>query len=217
MTIAGRTYRQLQDEVLSYQFSEGKYRSLVKTWLNDAQRIAVLQSEMRAMRASAAYTTEAGEANLELPANFNRLYEIRELATGVLLTPMDLDELDTLPASQGRPSIYTSDGTDLIVYPTPDAPYALSLRYWKLPSDMSADADLPEIPVQYHALLVAFAMWKAYLRENDYQAASVWSAEWQAGLLKMRGEVEADMFDGPRQVAGSQGDLHGSLSGGRWV
>lgn len=210
MSIAGRTYKQLQDEVLTYQFAEGKYRPLVKTWLNDAQRIAVIQSEMRTMRTSAAYTTEVGESALELPSNFSRIYEIRDTSTGIQLVPMDLDEVDTLPSTRGRPNIYTSDGTHLLVYPTPDGAYTLSLRYWRLPSDMSADTDLPEIPVQYHALLVSYAMWKAYLRENDYTAANVWATEWQGALLKMRGEVQSDMFDGPRQVPGGEGDLHGT-------
>ena len=97
-------------------------------------------------------------------------------------------------------------GDQITLWPTPDGSYPLSLRYWRLPQDMEADGDEPEIPAQYHDVLVAYAMWKAYLRENDYPAASTWKAEWEAGVMKMRGEVQADVFEGPRQVGGTWGD-----------
>ncbi len=209
MSIAGRTYRELQDEVLEFQFAESKYRPLVKTWLNDAQRIVVRESEIRTQQEAAAYTTESGTAELALPTDYARLIDFRDTEEG-LLAPLSVEEYDALlPASSpGRPAAYAVVGSHLIAYPTPDAPYPLALRYWRLPEDMVSDSDEPEIPAQYHALLPAYPMQKAFARENDYTASTFWKTEWESGLLKMRGEVQSDSFDGPSQVSGSWGDPH---------
>ena len=207
MSIEGQTYLSLQNEVLEHQFSETKYRPLVKTWLNQAQRRAVIESEIRTQESSQTYSTESGVATYTLPTNFARLIDFFNTETHEILSPLDPKDYDSLPASTGRPSAYAVLGNSLTLYATPDGVYPLELRYWKLPADMSADSDTPEIPVQYHELLVAYAMRKAYLRENDYQAAQVWQQVWAEGILKMRGEVQHDTFDGPRQVAGTWGEL----------
>lgn len=207
MTIAGRTFRELVDEVLDFQFAKGKYESLVKTWLVDAQRIMARQCEIRTSQASAAYSTESGVSELELPEDFARLIDFHDTEAG-LLSPLSLQELDTLESLSGRPSAYTVSGNDLVLYPAPDGSYPLSLRYWRLPEDMIEDSDTPAVPVLYHALLPAYALSKAYARENDWNASAIWKGEWEAGLLKMRGEAQSDVFDGPSQVRGSWGDLH---------
>lgn len=207
MTIAPRTFKALIDEVLEYQFAPGKYEALTKTWLNDAQRIMARQCEIRTSQEAASYKTESGVSELELPTDFARLIDFHDTETG-LLSPLSLQELDTLESVSGRPSAYTVSGNDLVLYPAPDGSYPLSLRYWRLPEDMVEDSDTPEVPVLYHALLPAYALFKAYARENDRAERDYWKGEWEAGLLKMRGEVQSDTFDGPSQVAGNWGDPH---------
>lgn len=208
MTIAGRTFRQLTDEVLEFQFAVGKYEPLTKRWLNDAQQEAVIQSEFRTQETVASYKTVSGEEALALPEDFSRFIELSKPEVTELLRPVSRQEFDVFTASTGRPVVYVISSDEIFLYPTPDAVYEISLRYWRLPQDMTKDADLPEIPAQYHDLLVAYAMSKAYARENDYQASNFWKTEWEAGVMKMRGEVQSDTFDGPQQVAGSWGDPH---------
>lgn len=205
MSIAGMTYLQLQQEVLSFQFSEN-YRELIKRWLNTGQRKAVQESEFRTQEEAKAFTTTKADSTLELPADFSRWIDFYNSETGESLQSLELREFDAQEATTGRPTAYTVVGNQITLYPSPDAAYGLSLRYWRLPADMSADGDKPEIPVQYHEILIAYAMNKAYLRENDYQAAGVWKAEWEAGIAKMRGEAQHDVFSGPKQVSGTWGD-----------
>jgi hypothetical protein len=216
MTLAGRSFKALQDEVLTFQFSETKYRPLVKTWLNDAQRKFAISSEIRTQVAESSITTVAADASYALPENYARFVDLYRSDSHELLTPYDLRDFDTLPASSGAPYGYSVRGGELFLYPTPDNVYSFTLRYRKLPADMVNDTDISEIPVQYQELLVSYAMWKAFLREDDFQAAQTWEAIWEKGLLKARGEVQADSFDGPRQVGGTWSDPHGSLGLNVW-
>lgn len=213
MTIAGYTYLELQEEVLSFQFSANKYRSLVKKWLNQAQRRAVIESEIRTQEEAYEFTTAAGTATYELPANFARSIDFFNSETHELLQPLDIREFDNLSKSEGRPYVYTVIGNKLTLYPTPNAAYPFTLRYWRLPADMINDTDQPEIPVQYQENLIPYAMAKAFNREDDWQAAQVWEGKWERSILKMRGEVQSDVFDGPRQVPGAFADVHGPAYG----
>lgn len=215
MSIAGYTYKALQEEVLDFQFNPTKYRPLVKVWLNSAQQTAVIQSEFRSQEAVDSFSTEASVASYALPSDFSRFIDFYNTETHESLSPLGVKDYDELPTSSGKPYAYVALGSNLSLYPTPDGIYPLAMRYWKLPPDMVADSDEPEIPAQYHDLLIAYAMNKAYLRENDYAAASTWQAIWDQGLLKMRGEVQHDMFDGPQQVEGSWGN-ESALPYGTW-
>lgn len=213
MSIAGRTFLSLQEEVLSHQFSPGKYRELVKTWLNEGQRRAVIESEMRVAQETYSLSTSAETASYELPANYARLIDFFNSETHELMTPLAIREFDNLSKSSGQSYCYTVIGRNVTLYPTPNGIYPLTLRYWRLPADMVNDTDEPEIQAQYHELPIAWAMAKAYDRENDYQSAQVWEAKWEKGILKMRGEVQHDTFDGPQQVPGSFADAHGPAYG----
>lgn len=205
MSIAGRTYKALQDEVLQFQFEEQKYRPLVSVWLNDAQRKAVLESELRTQEQAQAYETTSGDATLALPEDYARWIDFYDTETNEHPVELTQGEYDAAEVLSGRPGAYVVIGEEITLYPVPDAAYGLSLRYWRLPQDMSADGDVPEIPPQYHNLLVAYAMQRAYARENDYTASRFWREEWEAGMLKMRGEASHDTAAGPEQVQGMWG------------
>lgn len=201
--VSGYTFLELQNEVLAFQFAEGKYRPLVKKWLNQAVRRLVIESEIRTQEAVGTYTTVTEAGQLGLPGDFARVIAVFDTETQADLHGVELRDFDNLVTSYGRPTTYTVIGDEINVHPTPDGEYGIALRYWKLPADMVEDEDTPELPAQYHELPIAFAMKKAYLRENDYNAAAVWDAEWQAGIGKLRGEAQSDFADGPRQVGGT--------------
>lgn len=216
MSIAGYTYVDLQNEVISHQFSDLKYRPLVKTWLNQAQRRMALESNLRTQESSETISTVAGTTSYALPEDFARIIDLHNPTTQELLTPIDIRSFDALPASTGLPYSYVVIGNQILLYPTPNAIYSLSVRYWQMPQDMVNENDTPAVPAQYQELLIAFAMKKAFLREDDWQAAQVWEGQWEKGMLKLRGEANEDTFDGPRQVGGTWGDEHGGALVNSW-
>jgi len=63
-------------------------------------------------------------------------------------------------------SRYTFQGSDLIgVYQQPTAPQTLTVTYAAGPAPLTDDASVPEIPVEYHPALVAYAIY--YLRQVE--------------------------------------------------
>jgi hypothetical protein len=207
------TLETLVQEGLDFQFSETEYEELFKRWLNQAQRRMVIETEIRTQEEAFSVSTVTGTATYELPTNFARLIDFFNEENHELLTPLDIREFDGLPKSEGTPYAYTVIGNKLTLYPTPSVTVPLTLRYWRLPAEMVQASDTPEVPYQYQELLLAWALKKAYKRENDQAMAQMWEVEWEKGIQKMRGEVQGDVFDGPRQVAGSFADTHGPAYG----
>ena len=208
------TYVELQDEVISHNLNDTKYRPYVKQWINEAQRIVALRTSLRTQQDSETYATANGVAVETVPSDFARIIDIRNSDTQDLLQPIELRQFDDLPSSSGQPYYYVLIGSEITLYPTPDGIYPLVLRYWKMPADLSADNDEPGIPERYHHLLVRFALMRAYQRENDYEAATFFKNEFEYDLAKAQGEIGDEAYDGPRQVPGTWDE--GVVETNRW-
>lgn len=209
------TYLELQDEVLSHQFSDTKYRDYIKQWLNEAQEYIALQTDLRGEEDTQPITTVAGTATVALDSDFARHISLRNTLDRNFLRRVSTKEIDDLPSSSAKPSVFTVVNSNLVLYPTPDAAYPLELRYYRLPVDMAVNGDTPDIPATYHHLLVRYALIRCYQRENDYEAANYHSGEFQQGLMKMRTEVQYDTAEPPEQVPGTWGDTE-SVDAATW-
>ncbi len=85
------------------------------------------------------------------------------LVSGTKVRPAQLDELTANDsgwmASPGTPSRYAPEGSDLIALDhQPAAPLVVRLTYARAPHPLVADGDVPEIPANYHPLLVGYAV-----------------------------------------------------------
>lgn len=87
-------------------------------------------------------------------------------------------------AAQGRPSIVAQDITTRRLYFNPvDAGYTIVAYYWKVPETLSANTDVPIIPISYHKLLI-------------YRAAADFSAFIGNGNLYQTYNTKADTLMG---------------------
>lgn len=192
----------IQNEVLAHRLNDAKYREPVKNWINEGQRFIYLQTDLRGGEDAQDYTTVAGTPSLALPSDFLRTVSLFESADHIPIYFMDLRAYDDAPEASGKPTSYTISGSTALLYPTPDAAYAIELRYYRLPVDLSVDSDEPELPEQYRHLLVRYALIRAFERENDYDAANYYREQFDVELTRLRGQVQYDTHDGPTQVPG---------------
>lgn len=197
----------LLSETLSHQFAEGQYTDYATDKLNEAQQYVVAQTQFRDFFTQSNTTLAAGTEELSLPTDFSQFYSLVCVGSPNItlrqITPADYDALDS--DATGRPYLYDVSGDTMSVYPTPDASYDIQLRYWRKPVDLELGTDVPEIPGQYHHLLVSYALIKCFERENDYEAAMYHQQRFDTDMVKCRGEVEYDSRDktGPKRIAGT--------------
>lgn len=100
-------------------------------------------------------------------------------------------EFGTMRDMTGRPVAFAVEPDKSIsLGPTPDTVYDVNGEYWRLPTDLSADADDPaatgnDFPERFHMLLVYDAM----IRYAEYEAAAEVLQRGNSGYRRMRNRL----------------------------
>jgi hypothetical protein len=152
------------------------------------------------------FTTTAGTATYPQPTDVSDIRSLRDTSRRLELRALTLRQLDRGPASQGPPSCYAQSGQSFVLWPTPDGPYPLELRYWKIPAALVADTDVPTvIPANWHWLLWSWAIAQAFRAEDDVQRAQSWDARFTQGLAAFSASVKFTS-DMPTRAASMWGE-----------
>lgn len=113
-----------------------------------------------------------------------------------------LREQDPTLTGTGSPMVWYMDGSALTVYPA-STTNTISVRYLKVPTDLSADSDTPLIPSRFHYILVEGALVKAYKDDDETASAQDAATEFEAGIMKMTNELLVPNFDTPASFSPS--------------
>jgi len=93
---------------------------------------------------------------------------------------------------------YLTAGQTIAVFPVNTQ--SITVRYYRVPADLSADADVPVVPARFHELIVLGALRRAALEESDGPDYQSFDAEWQRGVQIMRERVMLWHRDGNSQM-----------------
>ena len=110
---------------------------------------------------------------------------------------------------------------DLVVWPKPDAIYSIDFEYFKGPQFLTANDDIPEMPVEYHMLIVYEALKRFGAAENAEEIRALGEAAggsdgnegrpvsglWRA-LLWDQEYKDAETDDEDEQMTVSTRDIH---------
>jgi hypothetical protein len=209
------TFSELTQEVLSHQFSPAQYTTYIQGRLNQGQAYVAAQTDFRELESIAYSATAEGDAIYDLPDDFQRIRAVYLMDTD---NNFNLSDLTALPLARyelldktavGTPSIYTVRSNFLQVWPWPSANLGnLALYYYAKPATLVNAGDTPQIPSAYHNLLVSYALWHCYERENDYNSAMYHKGRFDEDIMKCRGEVQYDTDDytQPKQIGDNRRD-----------
>lgn len=92
-----------------------------------------------------------------------------------------------------RPSILAVRDADnaILVGPTPNAAYSISLQYQCVPTTMTANADVPGLPLRFHMLIV----YKAMMLYAAHEAAPEVYSEGEREYNKMMAALRLDQLE----------------------
>ena len=82
------------------------------------------------------------------------------------------DAADSTGTAAGSPNRYAIHNQDIWVYPTPSSALSLTLRYRKVPSDMTATTAVPSLHTRYHPAILYKAAENLAMRAVDPQLAA---------------------------------------------
>lgn len=157
--------------------------------------------KFREKEASTTFVTVAGTrqyicADIVSPSAFDslRLLSIEDLVTFQHdpLLNMTLKVYEGLyinnTTEQAKPTNYIRDGGNIILYPTPDKVYTLTLYYRSTLSDLAVSG--APIPESWHEIILYGALWRGFARLGDYNRLNGAKKQW-ASLIESSSPIEA--------------------------
>jgi hypothetical protein len=140
-----------------------------------------------------------------------RLISIYDSAIGVsdegFLSPMDWPAFYSgflvggNRSQTGKPShVAISPDGKLWLFPTPDKAYELHGFYRKTPQELTADADVPEMPARFHDLI----KWQALIYLGEYDESATQLPLWMNNRMRVLSQLERNQLPevtGPETLA----------------
>ena len=88
----------------------------------------------------------------------------------------------------GVPKGWSQWGGQMIVWPTPTDEGTLSLRGWRTPTPFLSESGwVPDLPVEFHPLLMDWAMANEYQRQDDPEMSSTYRHKFEEQLTSLVG------------------------------
>jgi hypothetical protein len=198
---SGRTFRSLQDEALSDDFTD---RAFMKEAINDALADIARTTHLPLLEKTTTITTAAGTAAYTLTSDRVRLLAVVDGAQNRLLDEVEITWIDEAGDASGRPQVFAEYGSNATFWPTPDGVYSLTVRYSSKSATLTSDSAnvTSVIPDQYAYMVVSFARARAFAREDDVQMAQFWRGEYERDLLRLKGDVGRRSAGRVRRVPG---------------
>lgn len=167
---ANSSYKEMQDNVLDMiSKSDSTTRNRIKKWLNLAQYDFVLREQWPFREVNGSLSLVQGTQEYDLSTNFTDLDD--QNITSVALQGASNQKLSYWPWNQLRASVpdfdYDGQGVPdryylkagkIGFYPIPSAATTVAIDYSLVPTEMSADADTPVVPLAYREALVQYAL-----------------------------------------------------------
>lgn len=183
-----RVKRQFGDES-SVQLTDDD----IVRWTNDAMREIAQQNES-VLETIATAPITVGVSEYSLPSNILQLRALRY--NNRKLEVLTLQEAEKHIVNFENPDSYQTGtpiyawiyANTITLYPTPDKSDADNLKifYTRIPTQVSVDADIPELHVKYHARIVEYVLQQAYEMDEDWVGAGNKSAQFTAGLNTLK-------------------------------
>jgi hypothetical protein len=194
----------LRTEVLGHGFGPVQFPvARLNQFLNEGYGIVNRRVGFYAAESTQSLRTAAGTATYPWPPDLVRLRSLKDSDRNLLLQPVLVDDLDrSNPTTQGAPYCYALQGPNVRLYPTPDAAYNLSVRYWRSPPQLVADSDVPWFPPDWHSLLVFYALKRCYAGDDDMPQAQYWTGEFNNMLSQFAADVKFPSTDQVHVVRG---------------
>lgn len=173
--------------------------TIIRNFINDTQNDVFNEYRLRFMETTQDYTLAAGVSDITngsgLPTNFVQAIDVTLTSSGLekILPYKNVKEIDftypdptdTTVNPSNIPNYWYLYGNTIRLYPAPNAAYTATLRYYKRPTELDEDADVPEIPTEFQELLVLGASYRILQTKDNYDQAAVLENKYMELLQKM--------------------------------
>lgn len=200
----------VQQRVRDTGYSSGE----IINYINDAQNDVFNEYRLRFMQTAQDYTLAQGASDITngagLPSNYVQAIDLVLDSQGRerVIPYRDIswidqnfpDPEDTATHPEGVPQYWYIYGDTIRVYPVPDAAYEVTLRYYKKPTILENDEDVPEIPSEFEEMLVSGAAYRVLQVKDNYDQATIHQNKFDEQLLKLVVKYSVPQVGSPQRM-----------------
>lgn len=168
-------------------------------YLNDAQNDVFNEYRLPFTQTSQSYNLTAGESDITngsgLPTNYVQAVDLTLTSGGVqsILPYVDVttidnfypDPEDSVLHPPGIPIYWYFYEETIRVFPTPVANISVSLRYYKKPTELSVNDDVPDVPSEFAECLIMGASYRVLQVKDNYDQAAILQNKYDEILQKL--------------------------------
>lgn len=167
-------------------------------WCNDGQR-EVVSMNPELLEAIVATSTVAGQQDYIIPTNVRKIrsisYKSADMQSYIQLTSLSMQEFDIKASGwdgtaygQSDPGYYCTFAGNIKLFPTPNLPVTngLKLYFYRMPTDLVNDADVIDLPENYHSAIVQYVMKQAYEMDENLESSNFKGSEFNASVSGQR-------------------------------
>lgn len=208
------TFKQIQDDALErLNNNSNEARIRIRRFINEWNRRLCVEAGLGMLRdAETTLSTVAGTDEYALAAGVAKIRGIQDETNGNALAEVSLEwmrQVDPEDDMTGDPLYYAMRSARKIkVKPVPSANGTLTLDYEATISDMDDDADAPQVPEEFHYLLVLGARINEYEKNDDGRLRAA-QAEMASGIARLKHWVAVR----PRTVVSNSSSVRHSRLG----
>lgn len=165
--------------------------------INSAYEEIANRFRFRAMRKSTTVPTVNGTLAYGLPADAVAIINIRDATNEKRLIKLDDKRRAALVdvATTGKPTAYFLLQTTYELYPKPDGVYSIILFYKASYTGLSADGDIPVLPLSWHEGILRLAKHYYYSDQSDNPKATLAFNEFDLWAMRQPLEVDEEKGD----------------------
>ena len=172
--------------------------------INEAYFDIVTREAWPFMEGLATIAQPSADDTLNVPTNFQAVLSLVDTDNNIVLEPERNDVVEKnvrLNADSGSPTKYYFVGETLYLYPSDNTGTTYRLYYIKSPSVLTVDSVPADIliPARHHSIIVYGALVKAFLVNDDPQAA-VFQNMFESRYMQMRNDVWMRQYDRPERI-----------------
>ena len=147
--------------------------AVVNRFINRAVQAISVHKDWSWLDAEATLTTVAATSNYALPSDYLRTVSLTNADNAPLLY-LDASQIDAADEIEAvEPVYFTIVDGEIVLSPTPSTTATLRHRYRRREPELDDDADVPLLPVPYHAAITEYAAALCFRRQHNDQAAGV--------------------------------------------
>lgn len=153
---------------------------------------------------TAAFVYDTTSGAVTAPTDIGKVLKLTDNINGIRLEPRRLDDYTQLNADQlqypGVPNQYYFVGQPptgtMYIYPVPTAnTFSYTLRYLRVPPDLSSLTDAPIIPARHIWCIIYGALARCYFLEDDSSNWQLAAAQYENRIANMREDLFMQQYD----------------------